>query len=472
MPKPNPTPNSLLLRTRFSPPQLLQRFHQLIPGSLILSWLDDCQHTFYHRAFTPLITLWYLVFQRLSFRHGLTHVQLDARSGGADRLSPPGKLLSRQLRSQATTSYSDARHRLPLQVCRRALEHTAQQMVQALQLPQPFGLRLGLLDGTTCRLRPHGDIPQHFSPHTSGKSKKPAYWCVARVVAILCWATGAVIDTAIDSLRLSEQALSARFMLQGSWKGWLMAADRNFGVYFVARLLQAADADSLLRLTAARARKLARAAKLNLRAGLDSEVHWAPTRQDKCPEGLTRATLCGRLIAIRLTRRGYRSFVLYLFTTLNNPASYPVAQLVEIYGRRWNVELCLRYIKTQMELGVLECHSAEMARKEWIAGLIAYNLIRWTMGIAAALAHIPVQFLSFARARELLLSWYLHCPHHSGIGAWRQLLVRLALARLPRRRKPRPNEPRAIRPFTSSFAKLYGPRSAARRHLATANIKS
>lgn len=100
---------------------MLAQFHKLLPQSRIARWLALAEPTFYQRAFTPLITLWYLIFQRLSPNHHLSQVQEDALGGGADRLSPPGKRLSQQLCSEATTSYSDARQRLPLPVCQRAL---------------------------------------------------------------------------------------------------------------------------------------------------------------------------------------------------------------------------------------------------------------------------------------------------------------------------------------------------------------
>src|SRR5712675_2239010 len=97
--KPAPAPPPLL-RSRLSPQQLLHRFHQLLPAPLLAGWLALSERTFYARAFTPLVTLWYMIFQRLSDNHHLSHVQEDAREGGADRLSPPGKALSRQLRSE------------------------------------------------------------------------------------------------------------------------------------------------------------------------------------------------------------------------------------------------------------------------------------------------------------------------------------------------------------------------------------
>ena len=126
-----------------------------------------------------------------------------------------------------------------------------------------------------------------------------------------------------------------------------------------------------------------------------------------------------------------------------------------------------------MDLGFLECRSANMVRKEWLAGLIAYNLIRWTMGAAAALAKVPVHLLSFTRARELLLGWLTRSPlHRRSSCSWNRLLSRIAKAQLPKRRKVRPSEPRAIRHFASDVAKLEGSRTAARQKLAKNNVKS
>jgi Transposase DDE domain len=472
LPSPSAGPPQLL-RTRFSARQLLHRFHQLLPLSLLEGWLALADPTFYWRAFTPLITLWYLVFQRLCDNHHLSHVQEDALAGGADRLSPRGKRLSQQLHSEATTSFSDARQRLPLEVCQRALWHTATQSAEALRVPKKFGLKLGFMDGSTCRLRPFGDIPQHFPAHRPGNCKKPPYWCLARVVGILCWATGIVLDNAMASPKTSEQALSAQLLSQRSWQGWLLGADRNFGVYSVARALVAAHAQALLRLTEVRARKLARSAGVKLKTGLDVAIHWVPTRHDQCPEALTPTSVAGRLLAVGIAPAGFRTFTLYLFTTLRDPLQYPASELVQIYGQRWNIELCFRYIKTQMDLGFLECHSAQMVRKEWLAGLIAYNLIRWTMGVAAALAAVPVHYLSFSRARELLVGWCWRTslgPRSSR--SWKRLLTRIAKARLPKRRKCRLSEPRAIRWFQKDVAKLEGSRAEARQKLAQANAKS
>lgn len=469
---PGPPP---LLRTRFSATQLLRRFHRLLPVSLIAGWLALSHHAFYKRAFTPLVTLWYMVFQRLGENHALSHVQDDARDGGADRLSPPGKPLSLQITSESTSAYSDARQRLPLAFLRQTLWHTATQIAQAFHRPLSFGLKVGLLDGSTFRLRPFGDIPKHFPAHRPGNCKKPPYWCVARVVGILCLATGAVVDTAIGSLKNSEQALCAASLKVRSWAGWLLLGDRNFGVYSVARSIVAAQGQALLRMTEVRAKRLARAAgwRRKLRPGLDISIDWLPSSHDQCPEGITSAPVPGRLLVAQVRRPGYRALTLYLFTTLRDPVKCPAQELVELYAQRWNIEIYFRYIKAQMDLGFLEPHSAEIARKEWLAGMIAYNLIRWTMAAAAALAKVPVLLLSFCRARDLLLSWLGRRSLRRCSGrCWSSLLTRISEAQQPKRRKPRPSEPRAVRAFRKDHATLEGSRAAARQKLLEARANS
>ena len=469
---PPKTPAPELLEVRGSPAQLLGRFHRLLSAPLLASWMALSNKEFYQRAFTPLVTLWYCVFQRLGFNPHLSHVVEDALAGGADRLSPRGKPLSRQLSSEATTSFSDARQRLPLDLFHKALRHIADRIGLDVQAPRSFGLRVALVDGSTVRLRSSGDIPREFPPHRPGNCKKEPYWCLARVVGMFALATGCVLDRVMGSCRTSEQALCA-LLLQRPWKNWLLVGDRNFGVYSVVRAAVAAQARALFRLTKARAAKLARAVGQPLLPGLDATFDWFPSRQDQCPAGLAPTPVRGRLIAVRVGRPGFRPFTLYLFTTLLDEVKCPARELAQLYAERWNVELCLRHLKAQMGLGFLECRSAGMARKEWLAGLIAHNLIRWTMAVAAATARVPAPSLSFSRARELVVGWCVRSGARSrDVASWQRLLGRIARARLPKRRKRRPSEPRAVRAFQKDVAKLEGSRAAAREKLAQSHANS
>jgi len=54
------------------------------------------------------------------------------------------------------------------------------------------------------------------------------------------------------------------------------------------------------------------------------------------------------------------------------------------HGRLWEVELDLRVTKAAMGLGQLEVNPADLAQKEFYAGLMACNLVRGPMDSGAA----------------------------------------------------------------------------------------
>jgi len=461
-------PTPFVLSTGLSLEALMGKFLSLFPKSSLALWLGG--KLFYDRAFTPLITLWYMVFQHLSGQSTMEHVIEHARDRGADHLSPKGKPLSKALRSDSTASWADARQRLPVAAVHQALRASGQVIGSAVQERQWHGMEPALLDGTTFRLRPLGDIPKEFAPHHSGKSSSP-YWCLARSVVAFSVATGAVLDCVIGPTKRSEQALALEMLALCPWENTIFVADRNFGVYSVVRGALHAKAHILVRLTASRAKKLAREADVKLEEGLDQVIQWNPTSHDQCPEPLTKEPLTGRLIAIQVHPDGFRSFTLYLFTTLLD-SQITALELAGLYGQRWQVELDLRYVKTQLKLEALHCKSADMARKLWLTGLIAYNLVRAAMTMAAARANKSVLSLSFSRCLKALNTWLPKAKKDNALSSWKYLLGRMARFTLPKRKKRRPSEPRAIRYFKRDFPKLVGDRAKAREKLTLADAKS
>ena len=74
----------------FTPAQLLQFFLQVLPSHALLELPALKKLTFYDRLFTPVITLWYLLFQWLNSDHTLDAAVVDAKKGGARRpVHPP-----------------------------------------------------------------------------------------------------------------------------------------------------------------------------------------------------------------------------------------------------------------------------------------------------------------------------------------------------------------------------------------------
>jgi hypothetical protein len=426
---------------------------------------------FYERLWTPLITLWYLIWQWLQPKHTLEKVLTDARRGGADRLCAPDKRLSQQLKSQATTAYSDARQRLPLDWVRQCFGQLVAPLLKLGGWRSP-DLPSELLDGSTKRLRPYGDIAQHFPAHRT--RRKRAYWCVARVVVSFCTATGLATAALIASIHVSEQALAVQLMLEAA-KRVLYIGDRNFGVWRVVRAALQGGGHALVRLTQVRARRLW--GRKHLPSFLDQAVVWSPSARDQVDPGLRKKPVPGRLLILKTHARGYRPQTLYLFTTLTDVQAYPPERLLELYGWRWQVELNFRTVKSTMQMDQSECKSADMVCKEFYAGLMAYNLVRGLMATAARKAGCRPLELSFSKVQgllaailaELFLTWMSsHARNHRL--EW--LVAEASGARLPQRRQPRHNEPRAQYYKPQVFPIIKGSREEARKALRKSHAKS
>jgi len=50
------------------------------------------------------------------------------------------------------------------------------------------------------------------------------------------------------------------------------------------------------------------------------------------------------------------------------------------FMRCWNIEVDFRTIRATLQMDVLRCKSNTMVEKEIAIYLLAYNLVRWTMG--------------------------------------------------------------------------------------------
>jgi hypothetical protein len=126
---------------------------------------------------------------------------------------------------------------------------------------------------------------------------------------------------------------------------------------------------------------------------------------------------------------------LYLFTTLRDPEQYPLAELMALYARRWEVEMDYRHLKTSLELAEFTAKSPALFRKELAAGLLTYNLICALMTQAALQADLAPTQLSFRRCYRRIRAWLI-----VGLPAWvdspaavtEYLLARLARGTLPR----------------------------------------
>lgn len=444
--------------------QLLPCFQEIIPAQFVREEMQTAcaPKRFYERLFSPLILVWCLVFQRLNADHTCDAVVSHLASGAIDHLDdrhqqPP----SQRMRSQDNSAFCQARQRLPLAVLTAMLRLSASCVRRkteeaALWLGHP----VALLDGSTILLYPNDHLIKHYGQHTNNYG--PCYWAMMRVTACFCLLSGALLALAEGPLRQSEQFLAKTVLAQLQPKT-VAVGDRNFGVYSVAQAARHHAVFVLLRLTAVRARALA---KRSLHSGMDLPVSWAPSGKDQYDPDMSSAPIAGRLIYVHIERDGFRPVDLYFFTTLLEAALYTVDELRKLYAQRWHVELDLLYVKDTLDMGLLYAETVDTVRKELYAGLIAYNVIRAYMAQAAGRAGLTPLALSFTmcwrRVRDTLsLLRPTDTPEYAHQEIER-MLEHLSRCILPEHERFR-IEPRAVRHRPVVYPSLRGSRKAARQ---------
>ena len=90
--------------------------------------------------------------------------------------------------------------------------------------------------------------------------------------------------------------------------------------------------------------------------------------------------------------------------------SVSAQEIAELYGYRWNVELDIRNIKTHLNMDFMRCKSPPMVNTEFWMKLLAYNLTRMTVGLAAKQESILSRQISFVSTCQYILSnWDVAC---------------------------------------------------------------
>jgi Transposase DDE domain len=430
--------------------------------------------SFYERNFTLRITLWYLLYQRLSFDVTLAGVVRNARNGGADRLGPRGKAkLSKRIRSAHTSSYNEARQRLPLALVQAALAYIAEK-IQVLvgwsqagnEKPDPLWRSRRLLDGSTLAVLSTSKLNEEY-PAAKVRSRT-SDWCLMRIVVAFCARSGAVLSAIEAATKQSEQRLAWQIMAEaGRWVIWV--GDRNFGIWSVLAQAIRHHQDVLVRLTHLRAKKLR--GKRKLRSGEERVICWSRSPHDQAAPGSEEVVVEGRLIYVRL-HRGHSVIDLWLFTTLK-AEECSLELLVKWYGQRWQAEVHFRSVKTHMHLSKLDVESPEMARKEFYAAVVAYSLVRAVMWGAGENLENGAQTLSFSNARRAVLDWLKDWGQsqersHREQPKWiKTLLEEVRKQTLPKRKRPRPGQIRMVRSRATHWPLLKGSRSAAQKRALT-----
>lgn len=418
----------------------------------------------YRRLFTPIIILWCMIFQRLNHDRTCDAVVDKLHAGGFDHIDVDQRKakLSERCDSESTAGYCKARKRASLTLFRQALQRTLDYSQGiAVKTLEWLDRKTYLLDGSTLQVRPTPEVVRQYGQHKTVKDI--SYWVVLRIVGLFCLQNGIVARIEESPLSISEQTLAER-CLSALSPGEICIGDRGFGMFRILQAICFYQGEALLRLTRMRAQSLF---KRQFYPGNDLHVVWSHSKKDTLNPGMPTDPIPGRLIYVRLERPGFRSQDLYLFTTLLDRDQFTRDRLIELYGLRWHVELDLRYVKSILDMHLLEGKSVDVVRKELLAGMIAYNLIRLFMMASAKENNTSVLSLSFSACRRRVFS--LLFEQSIDLSQFHKLLKQLAKCKLSNRSKPR-IEPRWVRPRDKSFPEFWVPRHEAKKRFVSRRL--
>ena len=391
--------------------------------------------------YTARLVMWMMMIQRLQPRGTLASSVVQLAEGRYDRLLSQCKRVREKNIGLSTGGYCQARQHLPKLLVIRTMDELIERLrTRLLESGEVLPQRTYLLDGSSLQLEHEPDLVEAFPPASNQHGK--SHWPVVRIVVLHDLETGLAERPYWGPLNgrkaVSEQALAERAIAHVP-AGSVIVGDRNFGIFSTAYSTQQAGHQTVVRLTAVRAKSLMGGAIS--RQG-EYRVRWRASRWDgkkkkkSPPSWPADACVEGRLIAWRAGCGKHKQW-LYLFTT----TSLPAEEVVALYGRRWQIETDLRSLKQTVNLYRVCAHSLDRMEKELLVAVMAYNLVRAVMFQAAKRAQIDPRQLSFTYACHIVLDSYPEVLASRTAKQQQQKLDRMidlvARCRLPKRTKRR-----------------------------------
>ena len=372
--------------------------------------------------------------------------------------------------SSVTTAYCKARCRLPEELFERLLAWTSTRCEEITDEAWLFQNRVvEMVDGWTVTMADTKENQQQYPQMTS--QRPGCGFPIARMIGVFSLATGAINHTAIGPHKGKQTGETSllRSILDRISPGRILLADRYYASFW---LLAAGDMQGID--LVARVHHLR---KVDFRRGLkqgylDQLVGYHKPQRPGWMSQTEYETypllILVRHLKYKVEQKGFRTREITLATTLINSEVYQADDLATLYGRRWNVELHIRSLKTQMQMDHLRCKSPPMVRKEIHCHMIGYNLVRGAMLAAALKFELAPCQLSFSGAmqavEEFASSLRLGSQNH--LAQWDCMLK--TISELTVGNRPGRQEKRELKRRQKNYRLMTCPRNPNRNRYATA----
>lgn len=408
--------------------------------------------------YTPAVTVWVFLSQCLSADHSCTDAVARLIAWRVSQGESPC--------SADTSAYCTARNELPEEVCHELVRRTGRDLEAAASAEWLWHDRhVRVVDGSTLGM---ADTPANQAAYPQAKTQRPGCgFPIARILVVFSLATGAVVEAAIGKYQGKKTGENSLFrqlhhVLQ---TGDVVLADRHFCSWFDIALLAQRGVEVVLRQHQRRATDF----RTGKRLGHDDHVvRW---RKPLRPEWMSLPQYAAlpkeleiRELRTQVKRRGFRSKTVIVVTTFLDPQEFPAEELAELYRRRWGAELQLRSLKVDLQMDHLRCKAPHRVRNEFFMHLLAYNLIRRVMLLAALNRKVPPWQISFKVALQTLNNFLPLLVSCMSVDVGCQALVQSVAAHVVGNR-PNRFEPRRIKRRPKPHQLLQLPRREYQRQM-------
>jgi len=406
-----------------------------------------------HRLFSPSRVFWLFLTQVLSADRTCREVVrgfLVWLAAATGRKASPN-----------TAGYCQGRARLKLPWIEEIARALSAKLCAAERPAMRWqGRRVKVVDGTGLSMP---DTPANQAVYPQSKRQKAGCgFPTMKVVGLFSLASGALLALAKGCLDVSERSLFSSLWPHLE-RGDVVLADCGFCGYAEFYCLRQQGVHSVMRNHQRRTVGLSLVRRLGPGDRLVAwhKSNYGPNWMSReewqvIPDGLT-----AREIRFSVEIRGFRTKSITLVTTLVDVKRFTKQDFMDLYRRRWEVELFLRDIKITMGMDVLRCLTPDMVHKEVVMYEIAYNLVRALMLHAARTFDVPLGRLSFKGCAVTLRQWApVLATSHLNAKRRRQMTAALleSIARDPNPHRPNRTEPRAVKRRPKNYQRLTGPR--------------
>lgn len=274
----------------------------------------------------------------------------------------------------ARSAVTQARKKLGSEVVRDVFHLSSQRWHERAAHPQWCGLSLYGVDGVVWRTPDTLPNSEQFA-RTANKSYEASYPQV-RMVCMMELSSHLILNSVFDSVAENEMNLAAK-LVDTVPDNSLTLFDKGF--YSLGLLHDWHQKGTNTHWL------------LPLKKGTQYQVIKSLGRQDvlvqlqMTPQAIKRRPHLPKTLEARLITKTIKGKTVQILTSMTDCMAYPVAEIVDLYSHRWEIELGYREMKQHMleSRFTLRSNTPELIIQELWGVLIAYNLIRYKMILMA-----------------------------------------------------------------------------------------